>query len=287
MNGILNVLKPPGMTSSNVVSDIRRLLGAKKVGHTGTLDPFAAGVLPICIGKATKLSDYIMAGDKSYLAELCLGYESDTQDASGNIVERSPQRDASEEVFNQAASYFKGAIIQKTPLYSAVKIQGKKLYQYAHAGTVIEAPKRTIKIYDINLIQKTGPGKFLFKVECSKGTYVRTLCSDIGRKMGSFAYMSFLLRLSSGGMHLENAMTIEEIRNQWEAGTLELIQMDIALSSMQALYVSREWYSVIRNGGSFSVDCPLKGTVRLYCENEFMALADIENGQIKVNTLLI
>ncbi|MHB1315556.1 MAG: tRNA pseudouridine(55) synthase TruB [Christensenellales bacterium] len=287
MNGFLNVLKPPGMTSSNVVSDLRHLLGEKKVGHTGTLDPFAAGVLPVCIGKATKLSDVVMAGSKSYLAELCLGMESDTQDACGSIVEVSKKDDATAEEFRRAASCFIGQIVQKTPMYSAVKIKGKKLYQYAHEGAHVEQPERTVEIHEIRLLQKTGKGKFLFDVDCSKGTYIRTLCSDMGRKMGSCAYMSFLLRLSSGGMRIEDAMTVEEIRTRHAEGELEPIPMDTPLTSFQAFHVSKEWYPVIKNGGSLPADISLCGTFRLYCGEEFVALADIDNGRIKMKSLLI
>ena len=262
-------------------------MGEKKVGHTGTLDPFASGVLPVCIGKATKLSEYVMASDKTYLAELRLGFESDTQDTQGRIIASSDKTDACEDEFVSAASCFIGQQRQKTPLYSAAKVDGRKLYQYAHAGTKVERPTRLVTIREIRLIQKMQRGRFLFTVRCSKGTYIRTLCSDIGKKMGSVAYLSFLLRVSSGGLDIDSALTMEEIKKCFQEGALELIPMDVLLYSLAELRVGGEWLPVIKNGGGIPTDSKQPGIMRLYCGDQFVALATADAGMIRIKSLLI
>ncbi len=213
MDKIINILKPPNMTSHDVVGRLRRLTRIKRIGHTGTLDPMAAGVLPVCIGKSTKIIEYFEQDAKTYRCEMTLGASTDTEDAWGTVLETS-ELVPTEEALRGAMMSFVGDIDQIPPMYSALKINGQKLYDLARQGKVVErqARRRTIHsidIIDINLEKKT----VLYDVTCSKGTYIRTLCHDIGVQLGCFAHMSFLMRTQSGQFSLANAVTLEQLNN--------------------------------------------------------------------------
>ena len=204
-SGVVNVNKPLGITSHDVVYNLRRILGIKKIGHTGTLDPDASGVLPMCIGRATKLAEFLMASDKQYLAELTLGAFTDTQDKSGNVIE-SFEVNVSKDDIISAANEFVGEIEQIPPMFSAVKHEGKRLYELAREGKSVERTPRLIKISgieikNIDLDKKT----VTMLVNCSKGTYIRTLCNDIGKRLGCGAYMSALERTKSGRFEIGDA----------------------------------------------------------------------------------
>jgi len=209
MDGVLNVLKPPGMTSFDVVAYLRSLLKQKKIGHTGTLDPGAVGVLPVCIGKATKTIEYLTDKDKEYRAELTLGIATDTQDSYGNVLKVCDVNFGKEEIINTIMS-FVGDYCQVPPMFSAVKIEGKKLYELAREGITVERTPRKVTIHSINIID-IKDNKVVFDVVCSKGTYIRTLCSDIGEKLGCGGHMSFLVRTRSGRFKLSDSLTLEEI----------------------------------------------------------------------------
>ncbi|WP_110952949.1 tRNA pseudouridine(55) synthase TruB [Anaerosinus massiliensis] len=228
-NGFINILKPPGMSSHDVVSFIRRTYGMKKVGHAGTLDPAAAGVLPIALGKATRLIEYLVDADKMYRAEVTFGYATDTGDITGNIVEELYDFEKPTlETINDVLKSFLGENHQLPPMYSAIKINGVKLYDLARKGMSIDRPTRKIFIKQINLIEHRT-SSFLFDVQCSKGTYIRTLCFDIGVKLGLPSVMSFLIRTRVGDFQLENAFIIEEITKN----PLQAIQtLDSVLSHM-------------------------------------------------------
>lgn len=211
-NGTVNVLKPPGMTSADVVLFMRRLLGTKRVGHTGTLDPGVAGVLPLCIGRATRLAEYFTEHGKAYRAEITFGIVTDTQDAYGTILEQQPANISGKDV-EKALLRFCGPVEQIPPMYSAVRQGGKHLYEYARQGLEIRREPRLVNIVGIRLLDWQA-GEFpraVIEVECSKGTYIRTLCHDIGQTLGCGAQMSFLLRLRSGPFRLEDSWTLEEI----------------------------------------------------------------------------
>jgi tRNA pseudouridine55 synthase len=217
LDGILNVLKPPGMTSHDIVAYIRKITGIKKVGHTGTLDPGAAGVLPICIGKATKAAEYITGGAKKYRAEVKLGIITDTADSFGRVIE---QNDWTENIsidnflfeIDKAIKSFQGKSEQIPPMYSAIKINGQKLYELARKGVEIERASRQIEIFGISIIDYSKyNGTILFDVACSKGTYIRVICEDIGKKLGCGAHMSFLLRTEVSGYKIEDSYTLEEL----------------------------------------------------------------------------
>ena len=212
MNGILNIYKPTGMTSFDVVRIIRKISNVKKVGHAGTLDPEASGVLPVCIGKATKAIDYIMEDFKIYEAELKLGVITDTYDREGKILQES-EVNVSEEEIIQVINSFVGEIKQVPPMYSALKVNGKKLYELARAGIEIEREARPIVIYDIDIIDIKIP-YVKFRVKCSKGTYIRSLCYDIGEKLKCGGMMWNLQRTATGQFHIEDAINIEDLNEE-------------------------------------------------------------------------
>ncbi|HFI0054668.1 TPA: tRNA pseudouridine(55) synthase TruB [Streptococcus suis] len=218
MSGIINVKKEAGMTSHDVVFKLRKILQEKKIGHGGTLDPDVTGVLPIAVGKATRMIEYMQEEGKIYEGEITLGYSTTTEDASGDLVERTPVLDIAEQAVDEAMASFVGTITQIPPMYSAVKVNGRKLYEYARAGEEVERPQRQIDIYSF---ERTSPieltddcARFTFQVRCGKGTYVRTLSVDLGAKLGYASHMSKLERTGSAGMHLADALTIEEIADK-------------------------------------------------------------------------
>ena len=209
MNGILNIYKPTGITSFDVVRIVRKISNVKKVGHAGTLDPEASGVLPVCIGKATKAIDYIMGDFKIYETELKLGVITDTYDKEGKILKES-EVNASEEEIIKAIKSFVGEIKQVPPMYSALKVNGKKLYELARAGIEIEREARPIVIYQIDIMSINIP-YVEFRVKCSKGTYIRSLCYDIGELLNCGGMMWNLQRTATGQFHLEDTINIEDL----------------------------------------------------------------------------
>lgn len=286
MNGIINVLKPPGMTSHDIVSFIRKKLNIKRVGHTGTLDPNAAGVLPVCIGKATRVVQYFDDFSKVYRAELTLGYETDTQDKYGEIINRknvpiiSP--DKIEEVFNE----FRGEIQQTPPMYSALKHNGRKLYELAREGKVVERKPREVVIHNITIIKNYQNNRILFDVECSKGTYIRTLCNDIGRSLDSLGCMTFLLRTKVGDFNIENSYTIEEIEEHVLNDSLKSIMMplDSALKHYNPIMLDKSYFDILKNGGKIDLSVhpyeinpqSFERGAKVYCDDIFIGMGIIE-----------
>ncbi|MDK2798531.1 MAG: tRNA pseudouridine55 synthase [Clostridiales bacterium] len=256
MDGILNVLKPSGMTSHDVVSYIRKCTRIKKVGHTGTLDPGATGVLPICIGKATKTVELLSDHDKEYRAELKLGIVTDTQDSFGQILSKR-KVNISREMLEKVILNFKGTIEQIPPMYSAIKIKGQKLYELARRGIEIERKPRQVKIYDIKIIDvDLVSNTVLLNIRCSKGTYIRTLCFDIGEKLGCGAYMSFLLRTKSGNFTLEESITIDTIEQYSQANKLNelLVPIDEVFSYFPSIIVNADVEKKVVNGNEIPID---------------------------------
>ncbi len=220
MDGILNIYKEKDMTSHDVVSKIRRLYGQKRVGHTGTLDPMAEGVLPVCLGKATRIIEYLDLDIKEYLCTMKLGYETDTYDVWGKERKRTSLdivNRITEEDIRQIFSKYKGATRQVPPIYSALKLNGKKLYEYAREGKTVEIKGRTVYIHPPTIIElKIGQGfesQVKFSVKCSTGTYIRSMCRDIGNELGCFATMSELIRTSSGVFNIDKAVKLGELEN--------------------------------------------------------------------------
>ena len=254
MNGILNLLKPAGMTSHDCISIIRRMAGQKKVGHTGTLDPNACGVLPLCLGQSTRLIEYMDQSEKIYRCEALLGLRTDTQDIWGAVLEdhRISVPAVSEEALLDAFSHFTGQISQIPPAYSAVKVNGRRLYSYARAGIEVEAVSRNITVHELRLLRyDQQAGRILFDIRCSKGTYVRTICSDLGQMLGTGACMSFLLRTRSSGMDLETALTLEELeRMDRERFAKVLLPPEAGLKGMQKLSLDPRQAALFLNGNT-------------------------------------
>jgi tRNA pseudouridine55 synthase len=258
MDGILNILKPPGMTSFDVVAYLRRLTGVRRIGHTGTLDPMAAGVLPVCVGRAAKAVEFLMEKDKLYRAEMILGVTTDTQDTTGVILDRKKPALSDTEI-TEAVSAFAGKYMQRPPMYSAVRVKGRKLYQLAREGVEIERPEREVVIYSAEVvsISRKDDIRVLFDVHCSKGTYIRTLCADIGDALGCGGCMSFLLRLGAGPFHISGSVTLEELSRRKEEGTLKemMIPPDKVFSGLDSCVLDEGSGKKFMNG----VQIPLSG----------------------------
>ena len=286
MNGILNVNKEPGYTSNDVIAILRGILRIKKIGHTGTLDPGACGVLPVCLGRATKAAALLTASQKEYEAELLFGQEPDTQDLSG-VVTRSTSYRFQEEAFYQAVEELTGDIWQVPPMYSALKVGGVRLYDLAREGIEVERKPRKIRIEEIRVLRLDEKGARI-RVTCQKGTYIRTLCEDLGRKTGWLACMSYLCRLRSGPFTLADSLTIDEIRERKEQGTLEerILSVDRLFEAYEEIRIGEDQEKRLKNGNTLVV--PARSApgerIRVYdMRGQFTALYRIgdetENGQ--------
>ncbi len=247
-SGIVNVYKEKGYTSFDVVARLRGILGERKIGHTGTLDPDAEGVLPVCVGKGTKLCGMLTGQDKEYEAVLLLGRITDTQDISGAVLEEHPVKASEEEVLAAAAS-FVGEYSQIPPMYSARKIHGRKLYELAREGRTVEREPRQVQISEIE-VQWVRLPRARMRVRCSKGTYIRTLCEDMGRRLGCGGCMEELLRTRVGGFTLETARKLADIEALEREGRAEefLLPVEEMFSSLPRLLVRREYEKAARNG---------------------------------------
>lgn len=253
MNGVLPLWKPKGMTSHDCVMKIRRLFNTRKVGHTGTLDPEVEGVLGICIGQATKIVPYLTDTKKVYLAECSLGKATETEDAHGQTIEEVVvTHPPTKNELEQTLEKFKGEITQIPPMYSAVKVKGKKLYEYARANQTVERPVRRVKIYELtNLTQEEEAlEKFKLRIACSAGTYIRTLCVDIGSELGYPAHMSNLTRIEASSFTTSDTVTFEEIEEAKKQNQLSdlLVPMINTLNFLDQLHVSEDVKFKVMNG---------------------------------------
>lgn len=282
--GIVVVLKPPGMTSSDVVVDIRRIFGEKRVGHTGTLDPAAAGVLPICIGRATRLFDYLVDKEKEYIAQMRFGTATDTGDAYGVVTQKSDAAVSAEEIISVLPEFI-GEIDQIPPIYSALSVNGVKLYKLARRGEVVspmEERKRRITVRELELLSQLDRNDFLIRIKCSKGTYIRTLCTDIGHRLGVPVYMPFLLRTASGSFRIEEASTIAELKRLKESGELGsvIIPSDEAIPDIPKLELnglSNKERRLLLNGASIGCGLlPPNSVHRVYIEGTFIGLGETD-----------
>ena len=272
MNGIIVIRKEKGYTSHDVVAKLRGILHMKKIGHTGTLDPEAEGVLPVALGKGTRLVELLTEKEKTYEAVMRLGVSTDTQDMTGAILKESEVSVTEEEIKN-AASSFIGNQLQIPPMYSALKVNGKKLYELAREGKEVERKARPVHFYQIEILEIHLP-LVKMRVSCSKGTYIRTLCHDMGEKLGCGGAMEALLRTKSGDFTLEQSMTLQETEEAVKAGTIEekIISIEEVLSSYPAVYAKEEGDRLLANvhkQRSFYRDLPVeeKKTAVFSCEN--------------------
>ncbi|HAS91167.1 MAG TPA: tRNA pseudouridine(55) synthase TruB [Sedimentibacter sp.] len=288
MIGILNILKPTGMTSHDVVSNVRKILNIKKVGHAGTLDPNVAGVLVICVGKATKFSEYLMSGDKEYVCELILGQSTDTQDSYGMVIDKSDKVSVTREELNEVLKKFTGELIQIPPAYSAVKLHGKKLYEYARQNIQVEKQGRPINIKSIELLKFDG-NKALLKVRCSKGTYIRTLCNDIGKSLGTFGHMGILIRTESKGLHINNSVTLEKLKYLNDSNKLDecLIPVE-SIYKLDKINVESKYYDRLTAGNEVEAGLNTDSDkFYVYCRNSLIGIGKkVKDNTIKIDKML-
>ncbi len=280
------------MSSNGAVGFFKRLLGIKKIGHAGTLDPGAAGVLVILVGKATKLSPYLMGKEKEYVFEITFGASTDTLDAYGNVTEKDDCT-VTAEMIKAVLPRFTGEIDQVPPMYSAISINGKRAYQLARSGQTAELKSRRITIKSLDLIREVEQNRFLIKTVCSKGTYIRTLAADIGKALNTCAYTSFLERTRSGRFTAVDAVTMDEAAAETEAGRIEqfLLPMETALAELPAATVADADYKRITNGldGTLTdiyMDCEEK-ECRIYCRDQLIGIGRACGGRTKIKTLLL
>lgn len=253
MDGILNIYKEQGYTSHDVVAKLRGILHQKKIGHTGTLDPDAVGVLPVCCGKATKVCELLTGKEKSYRAVCKLGVETDTQDMSGRILEQREYQSITVEQLEACLECFRGEIMQVPPMYSALKVNGKKLYELAREGKTVERKPRPVQIYELALLEiDLEKGEFTLDVTCSKGTYIRTLCHDIGQKLGCLAAMKSLVRTRVSVFLLDEALTLSQIEERMKKNP-ELVEevlhpVDSLFPAYPKLQIKEKYAGKLANG---------------------------------------
>ncbi|GAF09737.1 tRNA pseudouridine(55) synthase TruB [Paenibacillus pini] len=281
--GVLAVDKPAGMTSHDVVAKVRRLLKMKRVGHTGTLDPEVTGVLPLCLGRATRVVEYMQELPKEYQATLRLGLATDTEDMTGTVLEQVDHISVTLEEVEKVLRSFQGVISQVPPMYSAVKVDGKRLYELAREGKTVERKSREVTIYEIEMTGSSWNGPHLdisFRALCSKGTYIRTLCVDIGRKLGLPSTMVKLVRTVSAGIDASQCLSFAEIEQLVEGGTLgeRLIAVDKAIEHLPAHVVAEEKTAATLQGQRLSArfvtpEVQSEGSIRLYdVEGHFLGI---------------
>ena len=279
-NGILIIDKPQDWTSMDVCAKLRRVLGERRIGHAGTLDPMATGVLPVFVGRATRAVEFASEGEKEYLAGLRLGQVTDTQDTTGTVLETHPV-DITLEALEAALEPFRGNIQQIPPMYSAIKIQGKKLYELARKGKEVERPPRDITIHALTLEEQVNRTDFFIRVRCSKGTYVRTLCHDIGRALGCGGTMFSLRRTMAAGFTLEQAHPLAVVLEHPDPASL-LMPVDTYFASRPELRLRPEAEKKVRNGVSFPLPGTEDGEYRVYgATGEFLSLSRVERGTLR------
>lgn len=291
MNGVLNIFKPKGMSSFDAVRVVKKVAGTGKVGHTGTLDPEATGLLPICIGRATKIIDYIMDSEKVYEVTLKLGIRTTTYDLEGEVLEeRDPSHLTEEEILNSINS-FKGEYSQIPPMYSALKQNGVRLYELARKGIEVERKGRLVNIYNLEDIKINNP-YISMKVTCSKGTYIRSLCYDIGEKLGVFATMTQLNRAKTSVFSQEKSININELTK--ENINDYILSMEEALEKYDKIVVNKKYVKLLVNGvrvadGRFTKDKVINNKLyRVYDdENNFIGLGERNDAGFKIEKLLI
>ena len=281
MNGIILVDKPCGWTSHDVVGKLRGILRERRIGHSGTLDPMATGLLVVFAGRATRAVEFAEADSKEYIAGLRLGVSTDTQDTTGNVLNTCEALPSKDELI-AAANGFLGEISQIPPMYSAIKINGKKLYELARRGEIVERSPRKVTISKLELV---GEDKcdYILDIHCSKGTYIRTLCSDIGDKLGCGGCMSSLRRVKAGAFSIAQAHTMEQIQAAADLGGLDgiIIPVDTLFTDKPKLTVNEFEEKKLRNGNTIKIKSA-DGTYRVYSESgEFLLLAEVKDNLLK------
>ena len=278
-NGIIVIDKPAGWTSMDVCAKIRGVLHERRVGHAGTLDPMATGVLPVFVGRATRAVEFAAEGGKEYVAGLRLGVVTNTQDTSGTVLEERPVA-ADRAALEAALAPFRGDILQIPPMYSAIKRDGKKLYELARKGQEVEREPRPVTIYGLEVVEQAGPADYLLRVRCSKGTYVRTLCHDIGQALGCGGCMYSLRRTEAAGFSLDQAVTLDALLSAEDPQRL-LLPVDAYFSRHPALTLPPAGEKKVCNGTAVSLPRAADGQYRVYGESgAFLALGQVKNGRL-------
>lgn len=281
ISGILNINKEKGISSQKCVYLVKKALGIKKVGHTGTLDLEASGVLPVVIGKATRISQYIMDEEKEYVTEAFFGKRTDTLDFSGKVIDES-NKIFKEEDLLEILDKFKGEISQLPPMYSALKYKGKKLYDLAREGIEVERKERKVNIYELELLDFSFP-KAIFRVKCSKGTYIRTLVDDIGEALGTFAHVTALERTQVGLFHIKDSIKSEDLESLGREYLMtKIYQTDYPLKSYPSIKLDNSYLKQATNGMTMVIDQePLSGLAKVYCDGKFIGLGNTFNNNGK------
>lgn len=275
MNGVIVVNKPEGFTSHDVVAKLRGILKTRRIGHSGTLDPMATGVLPVFVGRATRACEFATGDDKTYRAEMLLGTVTDTQDITGNILSQC-EVNVSDEQLNSAVNSFVGQISQIPPMYSALKVDGKKLCDLARRGVEVERKARNITIHSIHF-ERISNDKIVLEAKVSKGTYIRTLCHDIGQALGCGATLTKLERIQAGAFTIDDCHTIDEIQEKKDA---LLRPVDSLFAEYPEIFVNEKGTFRIKNGAAIKFEAP-DGKYRVYSDTEFLMLGEIENNVLK------
>lgn len=275
MQGIVNILKPAGMTSQKCVSIIKHKFNVKKVGHLGTLDPSGTGVLPICLGKATKLFDYYLNKDKVYRTIFVFSKETDTLDSDGVVIKESNKIPSLSEI-QEILPSFVGDFDQIPPSYSRKCVNGKRAYELARNNEEFKLKPKKISIYNIKCLKQISNNSFLFEIHCSSGTYVRSICRDLAYKLGAYAYMGAIIRMRSGDFSIENAVTIEE------CDETSIISLDKVLEKLEKLQIDEKYYEQLKNGVQIKVKSEDKTNVLVYCKGQLFGVADIAQNTIKI-----
>ncbi len=285
IHGVVNINKEKGFTSHDVVAKLRGIIGQKKIGHTGTLDPDATGVLPVCLGKATKLCDMLTDKSKTYETVMLLGKTTDTQDISGTVLSEGTLDEIDNETAERCIGEFVGDYLQVPPMYSALKINGKKLYELARQGIEVERKARPVVIHSIRILDMNLP-RVRMEVSCSKGTYIRTLCHDIGQKLGCGACMEELVRTRVSRFTLADSLTLSQVQEMKDAGCLDeiIVPVDAMFSEYDAVTLKREFASFAYNGNIFmpkhiteKIELSDEKRVRVYDEDgQFIAIYKFE-----------
>lgn len=279
-NGILNVYKPKGFTSRDIVNIVRKIYKTKKVGHAGTLDPNATGVLPIAIGSATKLVDYIQTMGKSYIGEMTLGINTDTLDIWGKSIESKEISLDKNKFFEVIKKYDNKNIMQLPPMYSALKKDGKRLYEYARAGIEVEREEREVEIYSL-IILNFYENKIRFEVSCSKGTYIRTLFNDIASDTNNLSYMSSLFRNKYGMFKIEDSYSLERLKTFNEDELQKTLTKIEDIFQYERIDFDKKYFKHISNGLRKTFDIDREGIFKIYCNNIFIGIGELISAEDK------
>ena len=291
-NVIIDLNKPEGISSQQAVTKVRKLLGARKAGHAGTLDPLATGVLLVCLGEATKITRFLMEKDKEYRTRMKLGERTDTLDAKGTVIETREVADLSVPEIEEAAREFTGRIVQKPPMYSAIKVNGRPLYALARKGLTVERATRTVKVHSITVTAVDLPYIDL-TISCSKGTYIRSLCDDLGERLGTLAHLTSLVRTGTGMFTINRAARLDELSSDMENLSLRrcIYTIDEALEDFHEVYLNEDDYQKARNGANIDVsgvrDLASQPYVRLKSPTgKLFGIGRVDNAKIAIERIL-